>query len=308
MLNNQAELIKTLVDDELNKEIIEPLIKELTLINKYTIIPIYFLQFLVVKSTKAIKIVLSANDNREYLIETANTENHFKAVIYEKMPKSVTPITLVYPSGVSLLDTVYNKCEEYDYSSVYMISGKELKDALSKKLITITKADIYLRKNGSLNVILQWKYDSSLQDILISPVPSLASTTRLPLVNFAKTSKSLVPIIESIVKTYTFPLISYDSIINKDDGNKISSLVDKVKLDQMLSISKASENFKIFKDFIKQKPNKIRVWSSDDFENDTHIKTVALDMYFKNADSSSLLIYRYVDDVVDSIIGGENYE
>ena len=56
---------------------------------------------------------------------------------------------------------------------------------------------------------------------------------------------------------------------------------------------------KIFKDFIKQKPEGMLIWTCIDDESD--IRDVALNMRFKNNKNNVILMYRYIDNVVDSL-------
>ena len=305
MIMNQ--LLREIDGAALEEFVNEKLISALTVMNKYTIIPVYFMQFIISKITLIPNIVLVAYDDRGLALSMTKNQSHMHSTICDKYPKTATPTVLTYPQNINYEDILINKSEDYYYSTSYMICGKELKNALSKKLIEFTKIQICsdaLRKN--VRVSIGWKgnpnnadnpeeSDEAMLNVILSPVPETIEAVKLPLSNYVKHSSTFKGILTEIANHSP---LSYDAK-NKDDYSQILSLTNGVKDEQMVTFPTTS--FKVFKDFIKQRPNIFKIWGNTENHEDVSITTVCLDLGFNSSKQHSLILYRYLENVVDSL-------
>lgn len=297
---NELNLLKEFEGDPLEKDVIAPLVQSLTLMNKFSVLPIYFMQFLISKSTYMPHVVLTAYDDRDMVLSASNAIGHMNSVIFgdTKCMKTITPTAIVYPQSISLRDVIYNTSEDYWYSSSFVISGKELKNILQKKLVEITNLRINADSQKKIaRVSIGWKTSESNPvdlNTLLAPISDSVYAIRLPLINICKKINSFNDIISEIVKSVPTSFKSSDP----DDATIINNLANDVKENQMIDIPKTEA--KIFKDFIKQKPENMLIWSHRDDE-EIGVRSVAIDMNFKNNKSNVILMYRYLDNLLDSL-------
>lgn len=297
----EGNLLRELEGDALEETITAPLIQALTLMNKYSVLPVYFMQFIISKSTYMPHIILTAYDDRDMVLSASKSVSHLNSVIYDKTPKTITPAAVVFPQDVSLRDVMYNTAEEYWYSSSYVISGKELKEALSKKTIEFTSVKIYsdIQKRNA-RVSIGWKANAAKQEecntlelsVILSPISESNDVIKLPFSNICKKIPTYKNIVTTIMNNVPTSFKSSDA----DDATVINQMTSNVKENQMISIERSEA--KIFKDFIKQKPENISIWTTIDDDN---IRDVALNMNFKNNKNNIILMYRYIDNVIDSL-------
>lgn len=297
---NELNLLKEFEGDPLEKDVIAPLVQSLTLMNKFSVLPIYFMQFLISKSTYMPHVVLTAYDDRDMVLSASNAIGHMNSVIFgdTKCMKTITPTAIVYPQSISLRDVIYNTSEDYWYSSSFVISGKELKNILQKKLVEITNLRINTDSQKKIaRVSIGWKTSESDPvdlNTLLAPISDSVYAIRLPLINICKKINSFNDIISEIVKSVPTSFKSSDP----DDATIINNLANDVKENQMIDIPKTEA--KVFKDFIKQKPENMLIWSHRDDE-EIGVRSVAIDMNFKNNKSNVILMYRYLDNLLDSL-------
>lgn len=305
MVMNQLlrELDGAVLEDFIN----EKLIAALTVMNKYSIMPVYFMQFMISKINLVPNVILIAYDDRDLALSITKNQSHMHSTICDKYPKTITPTVLTYPQNINYEDVLINKSEDFYYSSSYIICGKELKNALAKKLIEITKIQIYsdaLRKN--VRVTIAWKgnpvnadnpeeIDETELNVILTPVPETIDTIKLPLMNYVKHSPTFKGILSEIANHSP---LEYDSK-NKEDYSHILSLVNNVKDEQMITFP--NTKLKVFKDFIKQRPNTFKIWGDTEHHDEVAITTVCLDLGFNSSKMHSLILYRYLEDVVDSL-------
>mgnify|MGYP003299115020 CR=1 FL=1 len=133
--------IKIFEGVELEKIIIKQLTDALTTMNKYSVLPVYMMQFIIPKSNMIPKIVLTAYDNKSLITEASSLTSHLEDVIHEKTPKTITPAVIVYPEDLTFSDVVVGK-DDYYYSSSYLVIGKELKDGLRNNRVSIDKIEL----------------------------------------------------------------------------------------------------------------------------------------------------------------------
>jgi len=298
----EGNLLREFEGNALEESIVAPLIQALTLMNKFSVLPVYFMQFIISKSTYMPHVILTAYDDRDMVISASKSVSHLNSVIYDKCPKTITPAAIVYPQNVSLRDVLYNVSEDYWYSSSYVICGKELKDALNKKNIEFTKLRIYtdIQKRHA-RVSIGWKACAKKPEeatitelnVILAPISEAVDSIRLPLSNICKKIPSYGSIINTVAQNAPTSFKSEDP----DDATVINQITTNVKENQMIHVEKTEA--KIFKDFVKQKPEGIMIWTCID--DTTDIRDVALHMNFKNNKNNVILFYRYIDNVVDSL-------
>lgn len=305
MVTNQ--LLKEIDGSALEELVNEKIISALTVMNKYTIMPVYFMQFIISKINFIPNVVLIAYDDRDLALSITKNRSHMHSAICDKYPKTATPTVLTCPQNINYEDVLINKSEDYYYSTSYIICGKELKNALTKKLIEFTKIQIFsdaLRKN--VRVTIGWKghptnaenpeeADEAMLNVILAPVPETIDTVKLPLINYVKHSPTFKGILTEIANHSP---LTYDSK-NKEDYSKILSLVNDVKNEQMVTFP--TTNLKVFKDFIKQRPNTFKIWGNTEQNDDTSITTVCLDLGFNSSKQHSIVLYRYLENAVDSL-------
>jgi len=284
----KLEVVKHYTSEEL-KPIVDQLIKALTLMNKYTVIPVYYIQCIVSKFTKKVYFVLIAYDDKEYIIESANLLPHLKDIVYEKTPKTITPIAIVYPNELKCKDLVYNMNEEFYYSDLYICYGKDFKDAITKDESLVKRCTLYRNtRTNEIRTIIEC--DDKLSDTFAKTISS--KNLALPLVKYAKsTAHSLTDIINEIISSP--PKVIQDSTM-------LTSIVDSVKDNQMDGTF--TKPIFLFKDFMKQKPTAMRYWFKET-QDTISFMTVALEQFFKSSEHSSFIIYRYINGVINSLKG-----
>lgn len=296
-----TNIIKTFEGDSL-KPIIDSLITELTTINKYSILPVYVLQIVINKLDMVPKIILSAYDNKALITEASSLTPHLEDVIHEKTPKNITPIVIVYPNTITYKDVILGNNDQYYYSSVYLIIGKELKDGIKTGKINISKIEL-ISDMGKLNVLtkIYWEISSDYEEC-VSPIPFTIKSFKLPFSNYAISAKSLRSIINEISSTPDVNII--------DDQEILTSMFDSVKEDQMLDMP-GTESVKIFKDFIKVKPTNIfTIFNREKYVKDAlsntdsiSIVNVFFRMFFKSNKLNVGIFYRYFDNIFDTLNG-----
>lgn len=292
--------IREIEGDALEETVLKPLNNALTLINKYSVLPIYFMQFIIDKITLLPYIVFTAYDDRDMILSVANPVNHMCDVIYDKTPATITPSVIAYPSNIDINEIIYSTSERYYYSSSYLVSGKELKTALSKEKIKIEKLIVTQDKRfKTAKTVIAWKVNADTEDeaielennIMLYPIPDGLKVVKLPLINICSKIKSLKPIIESVINTEPAVWLGKDL--------DLSNMVTDIK-DEIMCTFKNSD-IKIFKDFLKQKPDTLYLWKSESMEDNQRIISVAANNVFNKTKYNSLILYRYIDNIYDTL-------
>lgn len=299
-----TNLLREYTGAALEESILTPLISTLTVMNKFTVLPLYYVHFLISKISYVPKIVITSIDDRDTLISASNADAHMNDLIYDKTPKTISPTAVAFPSDMHYADLIYNVSEDYFYSSTYIVAGKELKDMLVKNVVEIVGLKIYsdsLRKN--VRVSVGWRFNTTegykeAPGLILYPLPETIKELKLPLINYTAIKPQLNDIIKIIASKA--PEINYQSA-NKEDAIKINEIVNGTKECQMFNIP--NTDIKLFKDFIKQKPTNMKIWSSDNYdcESKVDVKDVALNMSFNNSKQDIILIYRYLNNIIDSL-------
>ena len=304
-----TNIIETFENDELKQLIINPLIDSLTAMNKYSVLPVYVLQFVINKLDMVPHPILTAYDNKPLITEASSLLSHLEDVIHEKTPKNITPAVIVYPEYLNYRDIILGNSDSFYYSSAYLIVGKELKDYLKNGKINISKVEL-VSDMSRLNVVtkLYWNIvDSETVDEsgtkesihqCIDSLPFSIKTFKLPFSNYIETAKSLRSIVSSMSN------VSDNNSILIEHNLLLASMFDDVKENQMINIP-GTKSIKIFKDFVKVKPNKIfSVFEQNKYDSDSiSITNVFFEMYFKSSHLNVGIFYRYLDDIFDTLNG-----
>lgn len=297
-------LLKSYNGDE-TKNLRNRLIDTLNSINKYSVLPVYILQFLVNKETLDIFPVLVAYDDKAFVVEAASSNPYLEEVIHEKLPKAAYPTAIAWSEeiGITYPDLLSYKNESYYYADSFLVAGKELKDLLRKGELVITQASV-VSDNLKTQVKIQvdWMYHPLEIDelnpvpeqkdkLVIMRVPDGVKTLHLPFSNYTERAKSYIPLINKVLNKEFFTF---------EEAKDIAEIYDGVKENQ----THALYGDVVFKDFIKVKPTSLIVTGvSEEAYFNTSVRSTYLHMYFKSSKSNVILMYRYFERVVDSILG-----
>lgn len=309
--------IRTINGDILEGNILKQMDAGLNVLLKYSVIPVVMMQFMIERETMDIKVVFTAYDNRSIITEMSSIVPHLESVIYDKLPKSILPAVISYPEGLNYTDVLFNHIDKYWYSSTYIISAKEFKDALKNGKIKINSIDILSNSNRTdLKTILNYeivpfyKKESEpdgfgdgrvlvIPELMISKMPDTIKEIRLPFSNYVGISKSYKYILNAITERANLK----DYIII-EDSEIISEMTEKAKEEQMINIP-GLDNVKIFKDFAKIKGSNIEVISKAEttLDGKISIRDVFYKSFMKNSHYNIGIFYRYIDNIYDTVIG-----
>lgn len=300
MLGDEYTILKTFEDDELEKQILKPLDSLITNVTKYTILPICVCNVLISKINCVPKMVLAAYDDKALMTEVSASDFELETVLMDKSPDEVvSPTVIVYSNDIPRSSVLFDHDEMYHYGSSYLIYAKGLKDAIKNK--SITKAIVY--KSGN-KCGLKFESGTDLYGIM-SPLTDSASIIRLPISNYSKKHPAYSTLFSKIAN-------QQGEIIS--DQEYLANLFAQVKDMQSCSIL-ATDNITLFKDFMKQKPTALVVYSNREKDasslgvklgNDLGIVDVALEMSFSGAKVTHFVFYRYIENIVSKIVG--NYD
>jgi hypothetical protein len=196
---------------------------------------------------------------------------------------SVSPTVIIFPTKFKMEDIIYSYADLYYYSSAYLVDLKGVKEGLKGSKITryALYTDSSERRSMACNI-------ECIDNIGLIKLPDTKDLPiKLPFRNITKYNKYYEDIISLIM--------SNDAItVSKDE---IEVIFNSVKEEQNYNIN----GIYIFKDFMKQKPLSLTIYSSLT-KGEVNIRTVCLKMDF-NTKLTHMVFYRYIDGVVDKIIG-----
>ena len=304
-----GNVIKTYSGEELDALILKPLDKLITSMNKYTVLPIYVCNFLISKIDYVPKIVLAAYDDKALITEISASNTGLEETLMAKAPQVVYPTVLVFGNDIPVSSVISNFDEMYWYSTSFVIYGKGFKDLVKggtpvkktkddedgEKPISGSIKEIRIVQNGkSCSVEIDGDYD---EQGLISAIPSSADVVKLPFGNYKKKHPSYENIIALIAEN--------SPVANISDQTVLAKLLDDVKEEQAAFIP--GTNDQLFKDFYKMRPTAMSVYHiRESIKEDLNIVDVALIMSYKSGNLTHVVFYRYIENVVQKIIG--NYE
>jgi hypothetical protein len=278
----ENELLKTLI--------LDPLHALLNGITKYTTFPVGVLQFLVSKINFQPKLILTIFDDKELISSMCKVNTNLDSVMMNKLPKEISPTISIFPSSIPLHNIVYTPSEFYYHSTVYLVNVAELKDMLKQN--GLVQYHLYTNNNKTRDeVYCELSFKDSFSGFLKLP-KKRRLPIQIPLLNFGKINSSYNGIFDTIIATKG--AVYYNE-------EEIERLFRSIKEKQVVRYSDVN----IFKDFMRQKPESLRIYYHDSILGDHTIRTVALQMNFKS-DFTHLVFYRYIEAVVDSILGSSD--
>lgn len=297
-----TEELRVFDGDTLKENFLKPLSEEITAINKYTVLPVYVLSFLIDRVSFIPTLVLSAYDDKFLMTETASVDPKLEQKVLDDTPTVVYPTVIIFPSSLKSSDVLFSRSEMFIYSTSFVLSGKDVKAVIDKEDIF---KRIAIKCNPSRTVFSVSIEGRANSNLYIQPISDSAEVVRLPFSNYAKKHNSYTGIISEISANKGVQVI--DTPDNKD---AISKLFDTVKQEQWCTIP--GTDIKLFKDFMKQKPTNLVVYSCEDVvtpiaktnnASKLVIKNVCLKMDYKSSKLTHVLFYRYMSGVVSDIKG-----
>lgn len=275
---------KDLKDDEaMEFKIYRPLDALLLAASKYNTLPIGIAHFLISRINLQPIIILTIYDDKTFMSNISRVDNKLDASMNDDLPDSVYPTVVVFPSKFKMENVIYSYAELYYYSSSYIVDLHRVKDGLKKRLLKryAIYTDSKERRDITCNI-------ECLENIGLIKLPDFK---RLPI---------KLPF-RNITKYNSF----YENIITKIMSND-ALVIGKEEIEKIFNTLKEEQTYNIdgtfiFKDFMKQKPLSLAIYSSL-VKGETNIRTVCLKMDF-NTKLTHMVFYRYIDGVVNKIIG-----
>jgi hypothetical protein len=272
--------------DLLNLLIKKKLDELLLAASKYNTIPVGVLQFLISRINLQPLMVLSVYDNKSFMKSICMNDSILNSAMTDSLPDVAIPTVIIYPSHFKMGDIIYNYADLYYYSSLYLVDLKQVREGIKEGAIVryILYTDSEARKKMDCEI-------ECTKNIGLVKLPTLTNLPiRLPFRNITKMYPIYAPIIQAIMSNWA---------CNASE-EEINEIFTALKQDQTYDYN----GIKLFKDFIKQKPVSLTIYSNfdNDFEPGHTIKIICLKMGF-NTKLTHLLFYRYVDKIVDTITG-----
>jgi hypothetical protein len=271
-------------DDLLKTMVYKPLDALLLAANKYTTLPVGILQFVVSRINLQPVLILTVYDDKSLMSPLSKIDDNIDSSLCEASLDSVTPTIIIFPTSFNWQDVIYNYNYMYFYSSIYVIDLLRAREGLKKnELISYSLyTDIVNDERKRVSCNLEYK-----NDIGIVKLPTTPPYIKLPFRNIVKYNKLYEGIISS--------MMGNDVRVHCDES-EAEKIYEEVKNDQIKEI----DGICIFKDFIKQKPLNLDIYSSVDIN--TNIRTVCLKMEYKSK-FTHMVFYRYIDGILGHITG-----
>jgi hypothetical protein len=201
----------------------------------------------------------------------------------DSLPDAVSPTVIIYPSLLKSEDIIYNRSDFYEYSSIYQIDLLKARKALKEGLVTGYKLFTDSPSRRKFSCVIECGENSGLIKL-----PRLKDAPlKLPFMNILKLNRKYESIISS--------LMGNDYLIASPE--EINEIVSTLKEKQ----SYVFNHIQLFKDFIKQKPSALNIYSSLENEGEM-VRSVCLKMDFNNK-LTHLVFYRYIDGIMKRITG-----
>lgn len=260
---------------ELLVDLIEKPLKNLLLAAaKYNTLPIGIIQFLVSKINLQPVMALTIYDDKKLLSALCKPSSSLDATMVNSLPDVANPTVIIFPTEIDSNDIIYNYSQRYYYSSAYLI---DLKTGINTE--DIWRYAIYTSNNrGQVMCNLEL-----LNQTGIYKLPELPMSIKLPFRKIIKVNPLYEPIIESFIK------------------NK-ALIIPKTKIEELFNIIKENQTYlyegiQLYKDFIKQKPNSLLIYTALDESTDIPIRSVCLKMDY-NSKLTHIVFYRYMEGIV----------
>jgi hypothetical protein len=269
--------------DERLAPITDQLENLLLAMSKYATSPVCVMQFLISRINLRPSIVLMAFNDKNIISSLSKTNSFLNDAMMDSAADATSPTAIVFQNMIEEKDIIYNVGEGYYYSSAYLINIPSMRSLIKEK--SVKKLALYTnndRNNVSCNLEVSRPIEMmKLPDIVSLPI-------KLPFRNIIKVNPHYEGIVKSIIE---------ENMINLSES-EIEELFENTKQKQISEV----KDIKILRDFLKQKPKKLCIYKSKEEVNDDIITTVALSMGFNNK-FNHILFYRYIDGIVDKILG-----
>jgi hypothetical protein len=206
-------------------------------------------------------------------------------VLINSLPESINPTVIIYPSSFSLPGIIYSANDTHYYSSAYLVDIERFRKGLKNKSLEAIELYSYSSESDYVSSAMVSNADMGYVEL-----PKIKTFfAKLPFINISKINYHLKGIIKEIID---------ERYIYIDDPEKVENIFETVKNNQTMTYN----GIQIFKDFMKQKPLTLRIYSHDEKEEENIIKSVCLQMDFNNK-LTHLVFYRYISGILTSIVG-----
>jgi len=284
------KLLRSFEGEVLQVNVVDPLSALLTAMNRYSVLPVYTMHFLVSRINLIPFIVLVAYDDNPLILSMSASNVRLQDIMADKLPGTACPTVLVFPESVDFADVIYNVSDKYYYSSSYILAGKDMKDIV--KLGGITRLAMYTN-TGRDYVSCRLEGNFGGDEVIMSPLPEqIVTPVKMPFINFVKQNSRYKPLLENVIngrnKTYD------------ENAASLKSLFDDLKRKQCVQIGEAN----VFRDFIKLKPSSLEVFSiKEPYAEGVNTTSVCLHMLYAGTKNRQVVFYRYLDNIMDTIVG-----
>jgi hypothetical protein len=277
------KLLLEYADENMLHDLYQSLDTLLLALSKYAVIPVCVIQFLVSRiNLKPIALAMAYND-KDIITSLSKHNNYLNVAMMEASPDLTNPTIIVSPSLIATGDVLYTIGEQYYYASAYLVEISALREALKEK--SLKRLALYTNNERTvINVNLE--FDKAFG---IMKLPELHTLPiKLPFRNIIAANPHYNGIIKAIME---------GSSISQSD-EEIQLLYEMVRKEQLVEI----DGIKVLKDFIKQKPKTLHIYHAQETIGNDTVITVCLIMSFNN-NLKHILFYRYLDGVVNKILG-----
>jgi hypothetical protein len=206
-------------------------------------------------------------------------------VLISSLPESINPTVIIYPSSFPISGIIYSPSANYHYSSAYIVDIELFRKALKDK--KLEAVELYTQSSESDYVHCDMVSSDDIGCVKLPAVKTFFA--KLPFLNISKLNYHLNGIIKEIID---------ERYLYIEDPKEIECIFDTIKDNQTTTYN----GIQIFKDFMKQKPLKMGIYSHEEKEDEYTIKSVCLQMEFSDK-LTHLVFYRYISGILSSIIG-----
>jgi hypothetical protein len=275
--------------EPLKRMIEEPLHNLIKAIKKYTALPVGILQIVISRMNYQPTLILSAYDDASYLSALSNIDLVLSQGMVQDLPETTTPLISIFPCDFHLEDVIYNTSDRFCYATAFAVNINKFRSfykiAETNGTALFSKCNIYASSDRSLlscSLELQPGYTET--GLVFLPPGGYVPIT-LPLTHYIKINPSIKPLIESVM------------------SGKGALYSDPKLIEEIMTAFKTANSYDlggilIFRDFVKQKPILMMIYTADDVSADGHpIKAVCLKLTFSNKLTHSIC-YRYLTNIL----------
>jgi hypothetical protein len=278
-----TKLLLEYAEENMLHELYQQLEALLLAISKYSVVPVCVIQFLISKiNLKPIAIATAYND-KDIIASLSKNNNYLNIAMMNAQPDLTNPTIMISPALMATEDVLYTIGERYYYASAYLVEIDAMREALKEK--SLKRFALYTNnERTAINANLE--FDKAFG---IMKLPELHTLPiKLPFRNIISANPHYNGIIKAIMEGSSV----------SQSGEEIQTLYETVRKEQLVEI----DGIKVLKDFIKQKPKTLNMYHAQETIGSDTVITVCLIMSFNN-NLKHILFYRYLDGVVNRILG-----